>query len=177
MHPDVKEILFTSAEIARRVKSLAAEIDAVYQGKSPLLVSILKGGFVFMADLIRHMSCDLRVEFMAVSSYGNRTESTGSVRVLHDLATNIEGLDVLIIEDILDSGISMRYIMELLSGRKPASLRLCTLFDKPDRRVQPVQADFCGFRIPDAFVIGYGLDYAEKYRNLPYLGVIKPECV
>ncbi len=177
MHPDCQEILFTEDQIAARVKELAAEINDCYKDKPVLLISILKGGFIFLADLCRQLTCDCRVEFMAVSSYGNRTESTGTVRVLHDMATNIEGLDVLLVEDILDSGISMRYIMELLSGRKPASLRLCTIFDKPDRRVQPIHADFCGFQIPDVFVIGYGLDYAEKYRNLPYLGVIKPECI
>lgn len=177
MHPDCQEILFSADTIAARVKELAAEIDAVYADKPVLLVSILKGGFIFLSDLCRQLTCDCRIEFMAVSSYGNRTESTGTVRIVQDLATNIEGLDVLIVEDILDSGISMRYIMEMMSGRKPASLRLCTIFDKPSRRVQPIYADFCGFAIPDVFVIGYGLDYAEKYRNLPYLGVIKPECV
>ena len=177
MHPHLSEILFDQQTIAARVQALGAEIDAVYQGKSPLLVGILKGSFVFLADLCRALTCDCRFDFLIVSSYGDRTESSGIVKIVKDLSVNIEGKDVLFVEDILDSGFTMRYIMEMMQLRNPASLRVCTLFDKPSRRRADIQADFIGFEIPDKFVVGYGLDYAQKYRNIPYLGVLSPDHV
>ena len=177
MHPDICEILYTEEALARRVDELARGISICYQGKTPLLISLLKGSFVFMADLIRKLTCDCQVDFMAVSTYGDKSETTGVVRILKDLDKDIENLDILVVEDILDSGVTLSYIIKLLAARNPASLRLCTLFNKPSRRRVPVEVDFCGFDIPDAFVVGYGLDYAEKYRNLPYLGVLSPDCL
>jgi hypoxanthine phosphoribosyltransferase len=177
VHPHLSEILYSEQELSARVKTLAAEIDAAYFGRQILLVGILKGSFIFLADLCRALTCDCRFDFLIVSSYGNRTESSGVVRIVKDLSVNIENLDVLIVEDILDSGFTMRYIMEMMSLRRPASLKLCALFDKPDRRKADIKADYAGFAIPDKFVVGYGLDYSEKYRNIPYLGVLSPEFI
>ena len=139
-----------------------------------MLISVLRGSFVFMADLTRKITLPCTVDFMAVSSYRKGTTSSGQVQITKDLSDDIEGKDILVVEDILDSGNTLSYLMKLLQARHPASIRLCTLLDKPERRVVPVQADYVGFTIPDEFVVGYGLDYAEKYRNLPYIGVLKP---
>ncbi len=171
---DVEEIFFTEEELDRRVSELAEEINRDYAGKEVLLVSVLRGSFVFMADLVRKIKVPCMVDFMACSSYGSGTSSSGQVKVTKDLSQSIEDMHVLVVEDILDSGRTLSYLLKLLEARKPASIRLCTLLDKPERRVVPVHVDYTGFTIPDAFIVGYGLDYAERYRNLPYIGVLKP---
>jgi hypoxanthine phosphoribosyltransferase len=176
LEQDVERVLFSEEELSRRVGELAAQIDADYAGKQPLLVSVLRGSFVFMADLVRKITLPCTVDFMAVSSYGAGSSSSGQVKIIKDLSEQIEGRDVIVVEDILDSGNTLSYLLEILKARKPASIRLCTLLDKPSRRVKPVQLHYAGFSIPDYFVVGYGLDYAERYRNLPYIGVLKP-CV
>ena len=147
-----------------------------YAGKEPVLISVLRGSFVFMADLTRKITLPCTVDFMSVSSYGAGTKSSGQVQITKDLSDDIEGRDIIVVEDILDSGNTLSYLLEILKARKPASVKLCTLLDKPDRRVKDVHVDYSGFTIPDEFVVGYGLDYAEKYRNLPYIGILKP-CV
>ena len=174
LQQDIQRTLFSKEEIDRRLDELAAEINRDYAGKEPMLISVLRGSFVFMADLTRKITLPCTVDFMAVSSYGKGTTSSGQVQITKDLSDDIEGKDILVVEDILDSGNTLSYLMKLLQARHPASIRLCTLLDKPERRVVPVQADYVGFTIPDEFVVGYGLDYAEKYRNLPYIGVLKP---
>lgn len=173
---DIERVLFSEAQLKTRVAEIAAEIDRDYEGKAPMLISVLRGSFVFMADLVRHITAPCTVDFMAVSSYGTGTTSTGQVQIAKDLSDSIEGRDVIVVEDILDSGNTLSYLLQVLQARKPASLRLCTLLDKPSRRTKPVELSYSGFAIPDEFVVGYGLDYAEKYRNLPYIGVLKP-CV
>ncbi len=173
---DVERILFSEEELDRRVSELAAQITQDYAGKAPLLVSVLRGSFVFMADLLRKIDLPCTVDFMAVSSYGAGTTSSGQVKIIKDLSESVDGRDILIIEDILDSGNTLSYLLRLLQTRHPGSVRLCTLLDKPSRRTKPVEPDYSGFSIPDYFVVGYGLDYAERYRNLPYIGVLKP-CV
>ena len=175
MEKDIQEILFTQEQLERRVEELAREIERDYAGREILLVSVLRGSFIFMADLVRKISLPCLVDFMSVSSYGKGTSSTGQVQITKDLSEDIAGMDVLVVEDILDSGNTLSYLLRLLEQRHPASIRLCTLLDKPERRVKPVQVHYCGFSIPDAFVVGYGLDYAERYRNLPYIGILKPE--
>ncbi len=174
MHKDVKEILFSEEQLKQRVEQLAAEINRDYAGQELMLISVLRGSFVFMADLVRELTVPCTVDFMAVSSYGSGTSSSGQVQITKDLSEDISGQHVLVVEDILDSGNTLSYLLELLRARKPASLRLCTLLDKPERRIKPVQLDYTGFSIPDAFVVGYGLDYDEHYRNLPYIGILKP---
>ena len=175
MIQDVERILFTEEQLQKRVAELGAQITADYAGKNPVLASVLRGSYIFMADLTRAIDLPLTVDFMAVSSYGAGTVSSGQVEIKKDLSDPIEGKNLLIIEDILDSGNTLYYLMDVLSARHPASIRICTLLDKPERRVKPIKADYAGFVIPDAFVVGYGLDYAEKYRNLPYIGILKPE--
>ena len=171
---DVERVLFSEEELRRRVAEIAAEIDRDYAGKEPLLVSVLRGSFVFMADLVRQIHLPCTVDFMAVSSYGSGTSSSGQVKIVKDLSEHIEGRDLIVVEDILDSGNTLSYLLQLLQARRPASVRLCTLLDKPSRRTKPITADYTGFTVDDLFVVGYGLDYAEKYRNLPYIGVLKP---
>nr|WP_317323873.1 hypoxanthine phosphoribosyltransferase [uncultured Flavonifractor sp.] len=171
---DVERVLFSEEQLKARVAEIAAQIDNDYAGKAPLLVSVLRGSFIFMADLVRNIHLPCTVDFMAVSSYGAGTSSSGQVKIIKDLSEHIEGKDVIVVEDILDSGNTLSYLLQLLQARKPASVRLCTLLDKPSRRVKDVAVDYSGFSIPDYFVVGYGLDYAEKYRNLPYIGVLKP---
>lgn len=175
MNNDVEQILYTEEQLRQRVAELGREITKDYAGKEPVLASILRGSYIFMADLTRCIDLPLRVDFMAVSSYGAGTTSSGQVEIKKDLSDSIEGRDLIIVEDILDSGNTLYYLTDILRVRKPASIRICTLLDKPDRRTKPIKADYCGFTIPDAFVVGYGLDYNEKYRNLPYIGVLKPE--
>ena len=174
MHKDVEQILYTEEELRRRVKELGCQITADYAGREPLLISVLRGSYIFMADLTRSINLDVRVDFMSVSSYGAATVSSGQVEIKKDLSASIEGKDLIIVEDILDSGNTLFYLLDVLRARKPASIRICTLMDKPERRAKPIKADYVGFTIPDAFIVGYGLDYAEKYRNLPYVGVLKP---
>ena len=171
---DIEKILFTEEELARRVKELGAQIAEDYKDKEPVLITVLRGSYIFMADLSRAIDRPCVIDFMSVSSYGKGTTSSGQVQITKDLSEDIAGKDVIVVEDILDSGNTLSYLLEILKARTPASVRLCTLLDKPERRVKDIQADYCGFTIPDAFVVGYGLDYAEKYRNLPYVGILKP---
>ena len=175
LEQDIDRVLFTEEQLQARVAEIAAQIDRDYAGKQPLLVSVLRGSFVFMADLVRRITLPCTVDFMAVSSYGSGTTSSGQVKIVKDLSEQIEGKDVIVVEDILDSGNTLSYLLKLLEARHPASIRLCTLLDKPERRTKPVAVQYSGFTIPDEFVVGYGLDYDEKYRNLPYIGILKPE--
>ena len=173
LEQDIERVFFSEEDLKKRVAEIAAEINRDYAGKEPMLISVLRGSFVFMADLIRKIEVPCTVDFMSVSSYGRGTTSSGQVQITKDLSDDIEGKDIIVVEDILDSGNTLSYL-QLLRARKPASMRLCTLLDKPDRRVKEVHVDYTGFTIPDEFVVGYGLDYAEKYRNLPYIGILKP---
>ena len=174
LHEDIERVLLTQEQLKQRVAELGAAIDRDCAGKEPLLVSVLRGSFIFMADLVRSITLPCTVDFMAVSSYGAGTSSSGQVKIVKDLSDSIEGRDLVVVEDILDSGNTLYYLMQILQARHPASIRLCTLLDKPSRRVKPVAVDYTGFSIPDEFVVGYGLDYAERYRNLPYIGILKP---
>ena len=175
MRNDLQEVLVSKEEIQATVARLGAEISRDYEGKQPVLITVLKGAFVFMADLCRAITVPCTMDFMSVSSYGSGTTTSGKVRIRKDLDVNIEGQDVIIVEDILDSGVTLSNLMELLKTRNPASLRLVTLFDKPDRRKAHVDVDYCGIQVPDAFIVGYGLDYDELYRNLPDVSILKPE--
>lgn len=172
---DVAQVLISEQKLQSRIAELGKEISADYKGLDPILVCVLKGGYVFLADLTRRLSVRHAVDFMATSSYGNATESTGVVRILKDLDADIGGRHVLIVEDIIDTGQTLNYLLENLRSRKPASIRICTLLSKPTRRQVELDVDYLGFDIPDEFVIGYGLDYAETYRNLPFIGVLKPQ--
>jgi hypoxanthine phosphoribosyltransferase len=171
------EILLTEAQIQERVAQLAAEIDRDYVGRTPVLVGVLTGACIFISDLVRKMQGPVEMDFMAVSSYGAGTESTGVVRILKDLNSEITGRDLLIVEDIVDSGLTLAYLQQLLRAREPASLRTCALLDKKERRETDVPIDYVGFTIPNAFVIGYGLDYAGLYRQLPFVGVLDPSVI
>ena len=173
MHPDVDSILISEEQIKKRIQELAVKLDKEYEGKRPLMVSILKGSVMFYADLLRAMSIPVEMDFMAISSYGAGAKSSGEVKLIKDLDRKIEGRDVVIVEDIIDSGYTISYLKRMLYSRKPASVKICALLDKYARRVVPIEADFKGFDIEDEFVIGYGLDYAERYRNLPYIGILK----
>jgi len=175
MHKDIGQVLFDEQAIKERVQELGRDIAADFEGKNPMLIGVLKGSFVFMADLVRAVDIPCQLEFLGVSSYGNKSETTGAVRITRDLETDIEGRHIIVIEDILDSGLTLSYLMGYLQGRNPASIEICTLLDKPERRRVPVSPRYMGFQIPDAFVVGYGLDFAERYRNLPYIGILKPE--
>ncbi len=175
MYDDLGEIFFDEEKIAEIVKNMGQQISKDYEGKNLLLVSVLKGSLIFMADLMRQITVPCSIDFLSVSSYGAGTNTTGEVRILKDLDASLEGKDVLVVEDILDSGVTLSYLLKNLSARNPSSIRLCTFLDKPDRRRINVHADYIGASIPDAFIVGYGLDYAEKYRNLPYVAVLKPE--
>ena len=171
---DIQEVLFSEEQLKNRVREIAQQITADYQGKEIMLISVLRGSFVFMADLCRAIDLPCTLDFMAVSSYGKGTKSSGQVQITKDLSEDISDRHIIVVEDILDSGNTLSYLLKILENRHPASIRLCTLLDKPDRRVEPVEVHYSGFTIPDAFVVGYGLDYAEKYRNLPYIGILKP---
>lgn len=168
---DIKEVLITAEAIEERVAELGATISADYAGRDVLLVCVLKGAVVFMADLIRHITIPVCIDTMAVTSYGAATVSSGVVRIIKDLDSSIASKHVLIVEDIVDSGLTLNYLRAYLENRKPASVKVCTLLDKPERREAPITPDYCGFQIPNRFVVGYGLDYKEKYRNLPFVGV------
>ncbi|MGE4483648.1 MAG: hypoxanthine phosphoribosyltransferase [Oscillospiraceae bacterium] len=175
MNKDIERIFFSAEEIKHRVCELGTQISADYKDKEPVFVGVLKGSFVFMADLMRCIDINCLIDFMAVSSYGSGTKTTGAVSITKDLGNDIHDRHVIIIEDILDSGVTLSYLKKYLSVRKPASISICTLLDKPSRRKADIKPDYTGFECPDAFIVGYGLDYAEKYRNLPYIGVLKPE--
>ncbi|MBR5559392.1 MAG: hypoxanthine phosphoribosyltransferase [Oscillospiraceae bacterium] len=174
MMQDIKEVWINEEELQQKVKELGAKISEDYKDKNLLMVSVLKGSIVFMADLMRAITVPAAIDFMAVSSYGAGTKSSGVVRILKDLDTIVEGYDLLLVEDILDSGNTLSYLRELLSDRHPKSIRIATLLDKPSRRVADIKADYVGFEIRDEFVVGYGLDYNEVYRNLPFIGILKP---
>lgn len=175
MQNDIGRVLLSEAELAAKVKELGEKLTEDYRGKELLVVGILKGSNVFMSDLIRQISIPLKIDFMMVSSYGNATESTGVVKIIKDIGQSISDKHVLIVEDIIDSGLTLKYLTEMLETRKPASIKLCTLLDKPARRQERVDVDYVGYEMPDEFLVGYGIDYAEYYRNLPYIGVLKPE--
>jgi hypoxanthine phosphoribosyltransferase len=173
----VGEILIDEATLAARVAELGAEVSADYQGRDLLLIGVLKGAVFFMADLMRHLTVPCEVDFMAISSYGDATDSSGIVRILKDLDINIEGRDVLVVEDIIDSGLTLSYLIRNLESREPATLEVCALLTKPSRREIDVPVRYVGFEIPNKFVVGYGLDFAERYRNLPYVGVLSEHLI
>lgn len=175
MQNDIQEILITSEQIQSKVRELGQQLSKEYEGRNPLVICILKGAFIFMADLVKEITVPIELDFMAVSSYGSSTKSSGEVKIIKDLDTSVEGRDVLIVEDIIDSGLTLSYLVDVLERRKVNSIKIVTLFDKPSGRTIDLEADLSGFVLPDAFVVGYGLDYAEKYRNLPFIGVLKPE--
>lgn len=166
-------VLLTEEEVDARIKAIGEQISKDYKGKEVHLICVLKGGSFFMCELAKRITVPVSLDFMSVSSYGTETKSSGVVKIVKDLDETIMGKDVIVIEDIIDSGRTLSYLLEMLKDRKPASLRLCTLLDKPDRRVVDVNIDYTGFAIPDEFVVGYGLDYAQKYRNLPYIGIVE----
>lgn len=172
---DIDHVLVSEESIKEINKKLGEQITKDYAGKKLLLVSILKGAVVFLADLMREIKIHCNIDFMVVSSYGAGTKTSGVVKIIKDLDLNLEGYDVLIVEDILDSGLTLSYIVDILKGRNPNSVRICTFLDKPERRISDIKADYCGAVVPDEFVVGYGLDYDEKYRNLPFVGVLKSE--
>ena len=172
---DVKEILYSEAALSERVNELALEIQSNYKGKELLVIGVLKGASIFMGDLIRKIELPIQIDFIAASSYGSSTESSGVVKIVKDLDYSIEGKHVLIIEDIIDTGLTLKYLEENFMSRKPASLEICTFLDKPERRKVEVGVKYVGYQIPDEFIVGYGIDYAERYRNLPYIATLKPE--
>ena len=174
MHDDIEKVLLTEEEIKEIVNRIGKQITEDYKDKNLVLVSVLKGSVVFMADLMRAIDINAQIDFMVVSSYGGSTTTSGQVKIIKDLDLDLTGLDLVIVEDILDTGKTLHSLMKILSTRNPKSIRLCTFLDKPDRRVAPVKADYVGAVVPDEFVVGYGLDYDQNYRNLPYLGVLKP---
>lgn len=175
MESDILRVLVTEEELKARIAEMGAELYDRFEGKDPLFLGVLKGSFVFMADLVRACQVKSDVEFIAVSSYGNATTSSGAVQITHDIQQDISGRNLVVIEDILDSGNTLSFLKQYFLTKGAASVAICTLLDKPSRRTKVITADYIGFTVPDEFVVGYGLDYAQKYRNLPYIGVLKPE--
>ena len=175
MREDIKEILFTEEQIRNKVKEIAEKISSDYEGKDLLVVGILKGSVLYAAELIKNITIPCEIDFMAVSSYGNSTETSGVVRILKDLDHSIEGKDVLIVEDIVDSGVTLDYLLKYLKARKANSISITTLLNKEARRKTDIEVKYVGFEVPDEFIVGYGIDYAEHYRNLPFIGILKPE--
>lgn len=175
MQNDIEKILVSEEEIQKRTQELGEELSAEYKDKNPLVVGILKGAIPFLSDLTKAMDVKLEMDFMDVSSYGSAMVSSGEVKILKDLDTNVEGRNILIVEDIIDSGRTLSYIIDMFKYRKAKSIKIVTLLDKPEGRVVPLEADYVGFLVPNKFVVGYGLDFIEHYRNLPYIGVLKPE--
>lgn len=175
MESIIESVLISSDTIREKVKELGAQISRDYEGNEIILVGVLKGGFVFLADLIREITIPVEMDFISVSSYGSSTKSSGVVRIIKDIDVNISGKHIIIVEDIIDTGLTIRHLKELLSTRSPKSVKVCTIFDKPSRRKVEIEAEYQGLIIPDKFVIGYGLDYDEKYRNLPDLCVLSPK--
>ncbi|APZ50082.1 hypoxanthine phosphoribosyltransferase [Jeotgalibaca sp. PTS2502] len=175
IHPDIKEVLYTEEEIRQATQELGTVLTKEYAGKNPLVIGVLKGAIMFMTDLSRAMDCDLELDFMDVTSYGAAIESSGDVKILKDLDTSVEGRDLLIVEDIIDTGRTLSYLIEIFRHRKAKSIKVVTLLDKKERRAVDLEADYVGIHVPNEFVVGYGLDYIEKYRNLPYIGVLKEE--
>ena len=175
MIKDIEKVLLTEEQIVKRVKEIGNEISNDYKGKDLLVVGILKGSVMFASELIKNITIPTEIDFMAVSSYGNSSETTGVVRILKDLDHSIEGKDIIIVEDIIDSGVTLDYLLKYLKARKANSIEIVTLLTKPARRKVDINVKYCGFEVPDEFLVGYGLDYAEKYRNLPYVGILKEE--
>ncbi len=175
MREDVKEILFNEEDLAKKVKELGAKISKDYEGKDLLVVGVLKGSVLFASDLIKNITIPCEIDFMAVSSYGDSTESSGVVRILKDLDHSIEGKHVLLVEDIVDSGITLSYLLKYLKARRAESIEIVSLLNKPERRTADLEVKYIGFEVPNEFIVGYGIDYAEKYRNLPYVGILKEE--
>ncbi|EHI97077.1 hypoxanthine phosphoribosyltransferase [Clostridium sp. DL-VIII] len=175
MKQDIQEILFSEEVLAKRIKELASEISKDYKGKNLLVVGILKGSVLFAAELIKNISIPCEIDFMAVSSYGNSTETSGVVRILKDLDNSIEGKDILVVEDIVDTGVTLTYLLKYLEARKANSIEIVSLLNKQTRRISDLKVKYVGFEVPDGFIVGYGIDYAEKYRNLPFIGILKPE--
>lgn len=175
LEKDIQEVLLSEEKIQAKILDLGAELSEDYSDKFPLAIGVLKGAMPFMADLMKRMDIYMEVDFMDVSSYGNATVSSGEVKIVKDLNTSVEGRDILIIEDIIDSGLTLSYLVDLFKYRKANSIKIVTLLDKPTGRKVDLKADYVGFEVPDAFVVGYGLDYMEKYRNLPYVGILKKE--
>ena len=176
IHPDIESVIISEEQINERVRELGAQISADYEGETVLLVAVLRGAAIFLADLSRAISVPVELDFMAVSSYGSSTKSSGVVRILKDLDEQIEGRHVLVVEDILDTGLTLKYLLKNLASRKPASLEVVTLLNKQGKQRVPISCKYSGFSVPDEFVVGYGLDFAERYRNLPYVGVLKPSA-
>ena len=170
---DKIRVLLTEEEVNKKISEVAAQINKDYEGKEVHLICILKGGVFFTCELAKRLTIPVSLDFMSVSSYGSDTKSSGVVKIAKDLDESLEGKDVLVVEDIIDSGRTLSYLLEILAKRGPKSMKLCTLLDKPDRRVREVKVDYTGFVIPDEFIVGYGLDYAQKYRNLPYIGIVE----
>ena len=175
MHNNIAEILITEKELQSRIAELGKEVAKDYEGKTPIFVGVLKGAIMFFADMVRATPIPCEYDFMAVSSYGAATISSGKINLIKDLSADIKGRHVVILEDILDTGNTLRFVVDYLLEKEPASLKICTLLDKPSRRTAPIEADYVGFTIPNQFVVGYGLDYDEIYRNIPYVGILKPE--
>lgn len=175
MREDIESVLYSEEEIKTMVRKLAKQVEADYRGKNPLLICILKGAVVFMTDLVRNIDDKVEMEFMVVSSYYKGTKSTGEVRIVQDVDTSVRGRDVVLVEDIIDTGVTLKSLIEMFSHRGANSVKVCALFNKPSGRKEQVHAEYVGGTVPDAFVVGYGLDYAGMYRNLPYIGILKPE--
>lgn len=175
MNNDIKEVLYSEDELGDKIRQMGAKISKDYSGKELILIGVLKGSVIFMSDLLKQITIPCKMDFMAVSSYGNSTETSGVVRILKDLDFEIQGKDVLIVEDIIDSGVTLKYLMKYLSARKPSSLEVICLLNKPDRRKVDIDVKYLGYDVPDHFLVGYGLDFAEKYRNLPFVGILKEE--
>lgn len=175
MNSDISEVLFNERKIQDRIRELAHQITTDYQDKNPVIISILKGGFIFMADLIRSITTPIELDFLAISSYGSGTSSSGVVKIKKDIDVDITGRDVIIVEDIVDSGLSLQYIRDYIGKHRPSSIKVCVLLDKPKAHKLDVTFEYVGFEIGNEFVVGYGLDYNEKYRNLPYIGILKEE--
>ncbi len=175
MHDEIKEILISQEQIQAKCQEIGSQLTNEYEGKFPLAIGVLKGALPFMSDVLRSINTHLEMDFMDVSSYGNEMRSSGEVKIVKDLDTKVEGRDILIIEDIIDSGLTLSYLVDLFKYRKANSIKIVTLLDKPEGRTVDIKADVVGFEVPNEFVVGYGLDYQEKYRNLPYIGILKPE--
>ena len=176
MNDNIEKVLFSEQKIKSIVEGLGKQISKDYEGKKLLLVSVLKGSVVFMADLMRSITIPCEIDFMVVSSYGTGTKTSGNVKIVKDLSIDVKDYDLLIVEDILDSGVTLSKLKKMLEARNPASVKICTFLDKPERRIADIKADYSGVAVPDEFIVGYGLDYDEKFRNIPYVGVLKREC-
>ncbi|MDD9272055.1 hypoxanthine phosphoribosyltransferase [Paenibacillus sp. GCM10023248] len=175
MYSDIQEVLYSEEQIQGKIKELGEKLSNDYEGKNPLVICVLKGAFIFMADLVKQIRVPLEIDFMAVSSYGQSTKSSGVVKIIKDLDVPVEGRHILIVEDIIDSGLTLSYLIDVLERRNAKTISVVALFNKPARRTVELEPDYAGYELPDEFVVGYGLDYAEKYRNLPFIGILKPE--